>query len=100
MSEINTLIIIGVMSAVVLVTRLGGPEIMRLIGIDARMEKALATMAGAVVIAILANEVASGGLREATAIAVTAAALLIFRNVLVAMLLAVSVAAITTITAL
>ncbi|MFZ5964254.1 AzlD family protein [Thalassococcus sp. BH17M4-6] len=93
MIDPHTFYIILVMSGVVLLTRLAGPEIMRMIGINARMEKALSTMASAVIVAILANEVADGGWRDAIAIGVTAAALLILRNEMAAMLTAVAVAA-------
>lgn len=66
-------------------TRIVGAEMMAFCPMTPRIEAVLKAMANAVLIAIVASELAHGGMRESVAVLSAVLAMLLFRNALVAM---------------
>ncbi len=84
---------ISLMALFVYGTRIAGTELMTMFRMTPKVEAVLKAMATSVLIAIVASEVTSGGLRQSVAILVTAITMALSKNSLAAMTAGVAVAA-------
>lgn len=88
-----TFLAIGMISLILLATRLGGEGLMSKVRITPKVETFLESMSGSVIIAIVASEVAHGGFRTLGAVMLTGALMLISKNGMIAMFAGVGLAA-------
>lgn len=84
---------IGLMALIVQVTRIAGAEFMTAVSVTPRIRAFLKSMAMSVLVAIVASQVARGGLREGAAVLLAIAVMYFWKNMFGAIIAAVLFAA-------
>lgn len=85
---------IGLIAIILFATRQSGAEYMSKLNITPRIQAFLEAMSGSVIVAIIANEVVSGGFRTLAAVSLAGCAMLMSKNAVFAMLIGVTCAAV------